>query len=45
MQKTILQEQYSCSVQKNAQKNTKYSRHQRILKISHLAKSYSKCKA
>ena len=39
MQKTILQEYYSCSVEKAAPKNTKYSRHATILKIGHLAKT------
>ena len=38
MRKTILQERYSCSVQKTAPKNTKYSRNTTILKIGHLAK-------
>ena len=44
MRKTILQEQYSCSVQKTARKNTKYSRNETILKIGLLAKGYSPCK-
>ena len=35
----------SCSVQKTAPKNTKYSRNERILKIGHHAcKGYSPCK-
>ena len=38
MSKSILQIIYSCSVQKTAPKNTKYSRNQTILKISHHAK-------
>ena len=36
MRKTILQEHKSCSVEKTARKNTKYSRNETILKISHL---------
>ena len=32
----ILQERYSCSVQKTAPKNTKYLRIETILKIGHL---------
>ena len=45
MPKTILQEHYSCSVQKTAGKNTKYWRNERILKIGHLAKAiaFAKC--
>jgi len=43
--KTILQEHYSCSVQKTARKNTKYSRNERILKIGHLAKAIAHAKA
>ena len=39
MRKTILQEHESCSVQKTARKNTKYSKDETILKISHLAKA------
>ena len=39
MRKTILQEYISCSVQKTAPKNTKYSRNETILKIGHLAKA------
>ena len=36
---------YSCSVQKAAPENTKYSRNQSILKIGHHAcKGYSPCK-
>ena len=38
MRKTILQARESCSVQKTAGKNTKYSRNETILKIGHLAK-------
>ena len=51
MRKTILQEHWSCSVQKTAPKNTKYSRNETILKIGHLEKAiahackgYSLCK-
>ena len=39
MRKTIQEEHYSCSVQKTAQKSTKYSRNETILKISQLAKA------
>ena len=39
MSKSILQIIYSCSVQKTALKNTKYSRNETILKIGHHAKS------
>ena len=35
MSTSILQIIYSCSVQKNAPKNTKYSRNESILKIGH----------
>ena len=38
MSKSILQVIYSCSVQKTAWKNTKYSRNETILKIAHHAK-------
>ena len=44
MQKTILQEQYSCSVKKNAPKNPKYSRNETTLKIDHLAKAIAHAK-
>ena len=45
MSKSILQLIYSCSVQKTAQKNTKYSRNETILKIGHQScKGYSPCK-
>ena len=45
MSKSILQIIYSCSVQKTALKNTKYSRNESILKIGHHAcKGYSPCK-
>ena len=43
--KSILQIIYSCSVQKTAPKNTKYSRNENILEIGHHAcKGYSPCK-
>ena len=45
MRKTILQEHSSCSVQKNPEKNTKYSRNETILKISHVAKAIAHAKA
>ena len=45
MAKCILQIIWSCSVQKTAAKNTKYSRNESILKIGHHAyKDYSLCK-
>ena len=44
MRKTILQQHYSWSVQKTASKNTKYSRNETILKISHLAKAIAHAK-
>ena len=45
MSKSILQMISSCSVQKTALKNTKYSRHESILKIGHrVCKGYSPCK-
>ena len=37
--KTIEQAHYSCCVQKTDGKNTKYSRNETILKISHLAEA------
>ena len=45
MRRTILQEHYSCSVQKTAPKNTKYSRNETILKIGHFAKTIARAKA
>ena len=39
MSKSILQIIYSCSVQKTAPKNTKYSRNESIFKIGHHAKN------
>ena len=45
MSKSILQLIYSCSLQKTAPKNTKYTRNESILKIGHYAcKGYSPCK-
>ena len=45
MSKSTLQIILSCSVQKTAPKNTKYSRYESILKIGHHAcKGYSPCK-
>ena len=45
MSKFILQIIYSCSVQKTAPKNIKYSRNETIFKIGHHAKAiYSPCK-
>ena len=42
MSKSILQIIYSCSLQKTAPKNTKYSRNESILKVGHHAcKGYS----
>ena len=45
MPKTILQEHQSCSLQKRPRKNTKYSRHETILKIVYLAKAIAHAKA
>ena len=45
MRKTILQEHYSCSVQKTARKYTKYSRYETILKIGHLARPIAHAQA
>ena len=39
MRETILQGYKSCSVQKTAQQNTKYSRNETTLKIGHLGKA------
>ena len=44
VQKTILQEHQSCSVQKTARKSTRYSRNETISKICHLAKATALCK-
>ena len=45
IRKTILQEHYSCSVQKTAPENTNYSRDETIFKIGHLAKAIAHVKA
>ena len=45
MSKSILQIIYSCSVQKTAPKNTKYSRNETILKIGHHAKARAHAKS
>ena len=45
MRTTILPQQHSCSVQKTARQNTKYSRNETILKIGHLAKAIAHSKA
>ena len=45
MRKTILQEDYSCSVQKAPRENTEYSRNDTILKIGHFAKVIAHAKA
>ena len=39
MSKSIVEMIYSCSLQKTAAKNTKYSRNETILKIGHHAKA------
>ena len=44
MRKTILQDYKSCSAQKIARKNTKYSTNENILKIGHLAKAIALAK-
>ena len=43
--KTILKEHYSCSVQKTARKNNKYSRNETMEQISHLTKAIAHAKA
>ena len=45
MGKTILQEHLTCSVQKNARKNTKYWRNKTIFKVDDLAKAIAYAKA
>ena len=45
MSKSILQIIYSCSVQKTALKNTKYSRNESILKIGHHTKAIAHAKS
>ena len=45
MSKSILQIIYSCSLQKTAQKNTKYSRNETIFIIAHHAKAIAHAKS
>ena len=45
MRKTMVQDYYSCSVQKTARKNTKYWRNGTISKIGHLAKAIAHAKS
>ena len=45
MSKSILQTIYSCFLQKNRSKNTKYSRNESILKIGHHAKAIAHAKS
>ena len=45
MSKSILQIIYSCSVLEIAPKNTKYSRNETILKISHHAQAIAHAKS
>ena len=45
MSKSILQIIYSCSLQKTAPKNTKYSRNESIFKIGHHAKAIAHAKS
>ena len=45
MSKSILQIIYSCSLQKTAPKNTKYSRNKSIFKIGHHAKAIAHAKS
>ena len=45
MSKSILQMIYSCSLQKTAPKNTKYSRNETILKIGNHAKAIAHAKS
>ena len=45
MSTTFLQIIYSCSVQKTAPKNTKYSRNDTIFKIAHHAKAIAHAKS
>ena len=45
MSKSILQIIYSCSVQKTARKNAKYSTNETILKIGHHAKAIAHAKS
>ena len=45
LSKSILQIIYSCSVQKTAQKKTKYSRNESILKIGHHSEAIAHAKS
>ena len=45
MSKSILQIIYSCSLQKTAQKNSKYSTNETILKNAHHAKAIAHAKS
>ena len=45
MSKSIEEMIYSCSLQKTAAKNTKYSRNETILKIRHHAKAIAHAKS
>ena len=45
MSKSILQIIYTCSLQRTAPKNTKYSRNETILKIGHHAKAIAHAKS
>ena len=45
MKKAILQEHYSCFLQKTTGKNTNYSRNETILKIANLPKPMQHAKA
>ena len=45
MSKSILQIIYSCSLQKTAPKNTKYSTNEKIYKIAHYAKAIAHAKS
>ena len=45
MLKSILESIWSCSVQKRAPKNTKYSKNETILKIGHHAKAIAHAKS
>ena len=45
MSKSFLQNIYSCSLQKTAPKNTKYSRNETIFKIANHAKAIAHAKS
>ena len=45
MQKTTLQDYYSCSVQKTARKETKYWRNETFSRIGHLSKAIAHAKS